>query len=460
MTTQHLGVTSYGTYLPRHRVSLAEIASAGGASGGRGERVAASFDEDSTTMAVEATRAALANGATSDPRSVYLATTSPAYADKTNAVAVHAALGLDRDVFAADIAGSARGAVAALLMAGETGGLAVLSDVITGRPGSADERGGGDGAAAFTFGPAEDAIVTVLARASLSAEFLDRWRVPGAVAGSQWEERFGLEKYLPLISEVAKAALAKADISQADHVVVVSPNSGVSKRAAKFLPGVIGTTGSPIGYAGGAGLGLALADVLDRAEPGQSILLISAADGADALVLRTTDRLPDMRQSVSVERQLESGRTLPYFTYLNWRGLLDREPPRRPEPEWAAAPPSARALGWKFNFAAARCSACGFVHLPPVRVCKDCGTVDKMTAESLAAREGSVATYTVDRLAFSPSPPVVDAVVDFDGGGRYSLEVADADPEALAVGTRVGLTFRRLGTTSGVHNYFWKAKML
>lgn len=86
--------------------------------------------------------------------------------------------------------------------------------------------------------------------------------------------------------------------------------------------------------------------------------------------------------------------------------------------------------------------------------------MDKMTAESLAASEGSVATYTVDRLAISPSPPVVDAVVDFDGGGRYSLEVADADPEALGVGTRVGLTFRRLGTTDGVHNYFWKAKML
>jgi 3-hydroxy-3-methylglutaryl CoA synthase/uncharacterized OB-fold protein len=460
MTTQRLGITSYGAYLPSHRVSLAEIANAGGAGGGRGDRVAASFDEDSTTMAVAAARAALAGGTDSDPRAVYLATTSPAYADKTNAVAVHAALGLGREVFAADIAGSARGAVAAMLTAGESGGLVVLSDVITGRPGSADERSGGDGAAAFTYGPAETALATVLARASLSEEFLDRWRVPGAVAGSQWEERFGLERYLPMIAEVAKEALAKTDIGQADHVVVVSPNSGVTKRAATLLPGVIGTTGSPIGYAGAAGLGLALADVLDRAEPGQSILLVSAADGADALVLRTTARLPDTRQSVSVARQLVAGRALPYFTYLNWRGLLDREPPRRPEPEWAAAPPSARALDWKFHFAGTRCSACTFLHLPPARVCKGCGAIDKMTAESLAAREGTVATYTVDRLAFSPSPPVVDAVVDFDGGGRYSLEVADADAETLGVGTRVGLTFRRLGTTGGVHNYFWKARAL
>ena len=31
---------------------------------------------------------------------------------------------------------------------------------------------------------------------------------------------------------------------------------------------------------------------------------------------------------------------------------------------------------------------------------------------------GTVATFTVDRLSYSPSPPVVFAVVDFDGGGR------------------------------------------
>lgn len=460
MTTPYLGITSYGAYLPRHRVSVAEIAGAVGSGGGRGERVVASFDEDSATMAVEAARAALAGPTVADPRSLFLATTSPAYADKTNAVAVHAALGLDREIFAADVAGSARGAVAALFAAAEARGLAVLSDVVTGRPGSADERGGGDGAAAFTFGPADTAIATLITRVSISEEFLDRWRVPGAVAGSQWEERFGLERYLPLIAEAAKDAMAKADIGQADHVVVVSPNSGVTKRASKLVAAAIGTTGSPIGYAGAAGLGLALADVLDRAEPGQSILLVSAADGADALVLRATERLPAARQSISVASQLAAGRRVPYFTYLGWRGLLDREPPRRPEPDWAAAPPSARAQGWKFHFSGTRCSACGFLHLPPARICKGCGAVDKMATESLAAREGSVATFTVDRLAFSQSPPVVDVVVDFDGGGRYSLEVADADEEAIGVGTRVGLTFRRLGTTGGVHNYFWKARAL
>ncbi len=38
-----------------------------------------------------------------------------------------------------------------------------------------------------------------MASASTTAEFLDRWRLPGQLASSQWEERFGLEIYTPLI---------------------------------------------------------------------------------------------------------------------------------------------------------------------------------------------------------------------------------------------------------------------
>ncbi|CCW13693.1 OB-fold domain-containing protein [Rhodococcus aetherivorans] len=452
-----IGIVSYAAYIPRHRVSLDEISTTLGIAAGRGDRVAAAFDEDSTTMGVEAARAAVG---TRTPGSLYFATTSPPYVDKTNALAIHAALGLPRNTFAADVGGAARSGVAALRSASTTGGLAVLADVITGRPGSSDERGGGDGAAAFVFGPAEEALAVSLARIGMSEEFLDRWRVPGDRSGHQWEERFGLDKYLPLIEEAATAALSAAGIPQADHVAVVSSNSAVVKRSRAFLAGRLSTSGSGLGYAGAAGIGVALTDVLDRARPGETILLISAADGCDAFVMRTTERIDAQRQSHPTAAQLEQGRPLPYAAYLKWRGFLDPEPPRRPEPDRVAAPPSSRALSWKFEFSGTRCTACQFMHLPPSRVCKNCGAVDQIAEESLISRCGTVATYTVDRLAFSPSPPVIEAVVDFDGGGRYTLEVADSDPGDLAVGTRVGLSFRRLNTAGGVHNYFWKARTL
>jgi len=49
-------------------------------------------------------------------------------------------------------------------------------------------------------------------------------------------------------------------------------------------------------------------------------------------------------------------------------------------------------------------------------------------------------------------------VVDFDGGGRCTLEIADTVADELDVGVRVEPVFRRLHTAGGVHNYFWKAR--
>jgi uncharacterized OB-fold protein len=80
-------------------------------------------------------------------------------------------------------------------------------------------------------------------------------------------------------------------------------------------------------------------------------------------------------------------------------------------------------------------------------------------AGELAAARGRVATYTVDKLAYSLSPPVVFAVVDFpETGGRLPLELTDVDPDAVAIGMEVEMVFRRLGTADGIHNYFWKAR--
>jgi uncharacterized OB-fold protein len=64
----------------------------------------------------------------------------------------------------------------------------------------------------------------------------------------------------------------------------------------------------------------------------------------------------------------------------------------------------------------------------------------------------------VDRLAFTPSPPLVVAVLDFDGGGRYRCQLTDVDPASVQIGDRMEMTFRKFVTARGVHNYFWKAR--
>jgi uncharacterized OB-fold protein len=86
------------------------------------------------------------------------------------------------------------------------------------------------------------------------------------------------------------------------------------------------------------------------------------------------------------------------------------------------------------------------------------GAIDEMTMVRMADVPATIATYTVDRLAYSLSPPVVAVVIDFDGGGRFQCELTDVDPAQVKIGDRVEMTFRRLYTQDGVHNYFWKAR--
>ena len=455
--TSASGIVAYATYVPCHRLSGEELRSALGSGSPNGSRPVASFDEDSTTMGFEAARH-LVGDERDDPPAIHFATTAPAYADKTNATAIHAALDLGHDGLAVDQVGSGRSAVAALRSAEASGGIAVLSDMRTGRPGSADERGGADAAAAIRFGPADQSVAEIVATASTSAEFLDRWRAPGEIASDVWEERFGQEAYMPLIERAAAHALEQAGIDSPDHVVVSSPHLRVAQGATRRL-GTGGPTELPaLGYSGTADAALALTAVLDQASSGETILLLNAVDGCDALVLRTRADSGAGRRGPSLEHGSAPTREINYVTYLTWRGLIERELPRRPEPDRPAGPPSARSEAWKFGFVGTACTECGRVHVPPKRVCTNCGATDRMERRRLADVPGTVATFTVDRLAHSPSPPMIDAVIDFDGGGRYTLEVTDADPGQIGIGTRVEMSFRRLYTTGGIHNYFWKAR--
>ena len=44
------------------------------------------------------------------------------------------------------------------------------------------------------------------------------------------------------------------------------------------------------------------------------------------------------------------------------------------------------------------------------------------------------------------------------GGGGYPVELTDVDAEEIRSGSRVEMTFRRLFSTDGIHDYFWKAR--
>ena len=87
------GIISAGGYVPYRRLQRSEIAKTFGSGGGRGTRSVASYDEDTTTMGVEAARLALKSApAGITPDFLWFSTAEPAYLDKNNASTIHAAL--------------------------------------------------------------------------------------------------------------------------------------------------------------------------------------------------------------------------------------------------------------------------------------------------------------------------------------------------------------------------------
>ena len=458
------GILDLAAYVPYWRLNRSEIRATFGSGGGKGTRAVASFDEDTTTIGTEAARLL---GSVS-PSSLWFATVSPAYLDKTNATTIHAALRFDSDVSALDWGGSIRSGVGALMTAlrGNDPVLVVTADIRDGLPTSADESSGGDAAAAIMVGSDSEGplLAEVLGMGSATEEFIDRWRLPGDRRSKVWEERFGETRYVPLGEEAWNAGLKDAGITAAeiDQVIITSSHArsvrAISSRLGVEADKIALDYSETIGYTGSAHAGLALTDLLETVGAQKTIALLSLADGADVLVLRTTDAITKRKPVRSVATQIKARADVAYGKFLSWREWVTLEPPRRPEPGRISASISSRREDWKYGLVGSRDRTSNAFHLPPARVSMKGGAVDDMDPAPMAAEIGTIATFTIDRIAYSPSPPIVFAVIDFEGGGRTAVEMCDVDAESLKMGDRVEMTFRRLFTADGIHNYFWKAR--
>ncbi len=462
------GIIGYGAYVPYHRLKRSAIADALGSGGGKGTRAVASYDEDATSMAAEAARKMHQSSQLPTPATITFSSATPPYLDKTNANAIHAVLDYPSDVLAVDMVGSGRsvhGAIQAALHDSRVAAVTV-GEVRTGRPASGDEATLGDAGAALMIGSDSDGPVLAewIGGASATGEFLDRWRQPGWNYSRVWEERFGEAAYLPLVTEAVNTAFKNTEVSAADVDLAII--TGLHSRAVRVAPSAAGLSAVPaapdlissIGNCGSAHNLVSLCNALDTASAGQVLMLVNLSDGCDVTLFRTTDAIDSYKSSSPVATQIEAGNdNLPYSMFLTWRGYLDREPPRRPDPIPPAAPPTLRSVPWKYSLKASRDRSSGAVHMPPMRVSLKGGAVDDMELISMANTPATVATYTIDRLAYSPSPPTIGIVIDFDGGGRFTSELTDASPDEVEIGMRVQMTFRRFLTADGVHNYFWKA---
>lgn len=343
-----VGIVGYGSYIPRRRIRLGDIAKVWGADAAafeRGlelhEKSVPARDEDTITMSTTAARRALRRAGIEGAHigAVYIGSESHPYAVKPSGTVVAEAIGATPDVHCADLefackAGSEGMFIASgLVRAGEVEyALAIGADTSQGAPGDALEYSTAAGAAAFIFGR-DNLVATLDAQTSFLTDTPDFWRREYMHYPRHAARFTGEPAYFKHIKGAAVALMAKVDATPQDFAFAVfhQPNGKFPMRVGKelgfsrqqmmagWLSPWLGNT-----YSGASPIGLTA--ILDVAQPGDRILMVSFGSGAgsDGFVWTVTERIREVQALAPATRAQLDERKLyvDYGTYAKLRGKI------------------------------------------------------------------------------------------------------------------------------------------
>jgi 3-hydroxy-3-methylglutaryl CoA synthase len=476
------GIVSFGAYVPRYRLKRMTIFGAMGWINpanimlAQGEKAVANQDEDSLTMAAEASIDCLKGFDRSKIDGLFFASTTMPYLERQNSGIIAMALNLREDVRSADFSGALKSGTSALISAIEGVGSKNMRQVLVsgadcrlGKMGSPQEMIFGDGAAAFLVGN-EGAIAEFKGSHSLTYDFVDHYRGSKTTFDRQWEDRWirdlGFNEFVP---KVINGLLQKCNVKLSDFSKVIFQCLYDSERRnlAKILKLDPAKIQDPqhqtIGETGTAQSLLMLAKVLEEAKPGDKLLVVSFGSGCDALYLEVTDQISKLNGGKGVKGHLANRAELSsYQKYAVFRGMVPVDIGLRGEADfitrWSFLWRKRKAV---LGLIGSQCKKCGTPQFPPQRICVNpsCGATDEMEDYPFADKRGKILSYTGDMLAASYDPPELYGYVEFDGGGRIMCNFTDCTLEDLKVGMPVAFSFRKkyYDEKRDIHGYFWKA---
>lgn len=473
------GIVSYGAYVPWYRLKRDTIFAAMGWLNNarlKGEKAIANDDEDSVTMAVAAGTDCLGDMGRDKVDGLYLATTTAPYRERQDGVIVASALNLRTDVRVADFTDTTRAGTVALLTAcdtvkaGSAGNVLVCSaDCRPAKAGGSEEQIYGDAGASLLVGN-EGVVASLEGSYSVAHDFMGHWRSEHDRFEHASEDRFSRDiGYMGFITEAILGLLKKHNIKMKDVAKVVYPgpyareHSAIGKKIGAEANQLQDPMLNSIGDAGAAQPLLMLVAALEEAKPGDLLVVAGFGAGADAVLLRVTDRIVKQQGKSRFKSYLNSKKYLEnYEKYIAFRNMLPVEVGGRGEEVvFTQVTRLFRERKLILGLVGSRCKNCCTPQYPPQRVCvkPGCGSIDHMEDYHFADKKGKVFTYTGDSLQFAINPPAIYGVIDFDGGGRFWFDFCDCVLESLKVGMPVEMSFRRryLDEKRGIHGYFWKA---
>jgi len=477
-----VGITSYGAYIPWHRLDRQNFVKAWGGFGIPGERSVAYYDEDSVTMAVEAAMNCMEGKDPGKVDGLYFATTTSPYREKQCSAVMALPLDMRPDIRAADFSTSLKSGTTAMAMAVDTikagsaeSILTAASDIRIGGLSGFQEQSIGAGAAAFLLGR-EDVIAEIQGVHSVSCELSGTWRSQDDTYVRLWEDRMIQDEgYTPVLSDAISGAMKACGMGPKEFTTVVVDSPGDPRGHGKLLASLgfeQAQIHDPIflfmnvGFCGCAAAPMMLARALEEAKPGDRVLYAGSGNGADVFIMQVTDAIEKLGPRRSVTRHHAAKRMMGnYNDYMRWRDLVPLEAARRPDRQHNKVSANWRERKVLLGLYGIKCRNCGTVQYDngantttPIRVCASCNAQDDFDDYRFAGRKGKVFSFTHDSLAPSIDPPSSVVLVDFEGGGRAFFDLTDRDPEAIKIGTEVEMTFRRVHLDRGLSTYFWKAR--
>jgi len=342
--TRDVGIAGYGAYVPRFRLPGSEVDrvwTEGQGGSPVKEKAVPGPDEDTATMSIEAARNALARAgiAPTAIRAVWVGSESHPYAVKPTSTIVAEAIGAVPTTQAADWEFACKAGTEALQAAmGFVGSgmadyaLAIGMDTAQGRPGDALEYTAGAGGAAYLLGPAEDSLAIIEGSFSYVTDTPDFFRRPYQHYPRHGSRFTGDPAYFKHVLASSRQLMESLGTTAEDYAAAVfhQPNPKFPERAARSLgfkpeqtrTGLlcpeVGNT-----YAGSSMLGLTA--ILDEAQSGDRVLLVSFGSGAgsDAISLRVTDQIEARRdRALRTQVYVERRKAIDYGTYVRYRKKL------------------------------------------------------------------------------------------------------------------------------------------
>ena len=342
------GIVSYGAYVPRYRITPAEIGRIWGINGeamGKGlfihMKSVPSPDEDVVTIATEAARNMMSRCSV-DPKdigAIYVGSESHPYAVKPTGTVVAEAIGATPDLTVADLEFACKAGTAGIqICMGLVGsgmvryGVAIGADTSQGAPGDALEYSASAGGAAYLIG-SENIIARINKTLSYTTDTQDFWRREGSPYPKHGGRFTGEPAYFKHIGSAARMMISEMGTGPKDYDYAVfhQPNGKFPMRIAKelgfseeqikdgLLTPYIGNT-----YSGAVPLGLA--SVLDKAKPGERIFVVAYGSGAgsDAFDITVTDNIEgyDRSAAPSVAERLNNTVQLDYGKYAAYKGKI------------------------------------------------------------------------------------------------------------------------------------------